>query len=344
MYRLFRYILSLVCCMALVSCGDDVGSDGNSVRIIFTLSMPEATTATRASGDQDPTEDATLQECAIDQNRLHVVFYDSNGKYVGAVERLSLVKISPTVYKVVGSMSLADKHLSANNEFTGKVMVYANINGVDEKADYTSDAVSQLSFAYPSSGTYIPMWGVKKLVNVQLQAGKEVDISVINILRAMAKIQVYLRQDMIDNGYSLTQVTLSKYNTQGYCLPELANYQDLDDADNLVHDKYSHFYESPSTESLDMTNKVVYVPEFQNIGKGDDAACIYLVLKDKYGVSESYTLRFVDYQDGAPTTTAFDLVRNHDYRYEVYRGDDGKVRIYLTVRKWWKVTHDEILM
>lgn len=334
----------MICCMALVSCGDDAGGEGNSVRIIFTLSMPEATTATRASADQDPTEDATLQECAIDQNRLHVVFYDNNGKYVGAVERLSLVKILPTVYKVVGSMSLADKHLNANNEFTGKVMVYANIAGVDEKAEYTSESISQLSFDYPSSDTYIPMWGVKKLVNVRLEAGREVDISVINILRAMAKIQVYLRQDMIDKGYSLSQVSLNKYNVKGYCLPELANYQDLDDADNLVHDKYSHFYDSPSSEGLDMTNKAVYVPELQNVGKGDDAACIHLELKDKNGGLDTYTLRFVDYQEGVPTANAFDLVRNHDYRYEVYRGDDGKVRVYLSVRKWWKVTHDEILM
>lgn len=343
MSKLLKYILTFIWCMALMSCGDDAVTDDNKVSIVFTLSMPGATT-TRASGDQDPVEEGSFQENSIDQNRLHVVFYDNNGKFVGAVERLSLVKLSATLYQVVGSMNLKGKQLSANREFSGKVVVFANINDVNEKADYTSDEVSQLYFSYPSGSSYIPMWGCKKLVNVRLEAGKQVDISVVNLLRAMAKISVYLRQDMKDNGYALSQVTLSKYNTRGYCLPELDNYKDLDDADNLVHSKYSHFYDSPSSDELDMTNRTVYVPEFQNIGKGDAAASIHLRLKGPDGIEEAFTLNFVNYLNGAPTTEAFDLVRNHYYQYEVYRGDDGKIRVQLTVRKWWKETHDEILM
>ena len=344
MNRFVTYILALIGCMALMSCGDDVGGGQNTVNIIFTLSMPDATDGTRASGEQEPTEDGTLMESAIDQGHLHVVFYDPNGQSIGEVEHLSLLKESATGYKVVGSMKLTDKDLGDNHEFMGKVMVYANVAGVDAKADYTSASISGLTYDYPSTDGYIPMWGVKKLVNVRLEAGKQIDLNVINLLRAEAKLQVYLRQDMIDNGYSLVKVSLSKYNTKGYCLPALENYKDLDDADNLVHDKYVHFYDSPNGANLDFTNQVAYVPEFQNIGKGDDAAVIHLTLKDKKGNDEDYSLKFVNYQDGAPTTTAFDLVRNHYYQYEVYKGDDGKVRVNLVVRKWHKETHEEIIM
>lgn len=340
---MLKYIISFICCLALVSCQKDVAvTDQNKVRVILTLSMPEATTGSRAT-DTEITDEGTQQECAIDKDRLHIVFYDNQGKYVATVEHLSLLQENTTTYKVVGSVALAAEQFT-NNRFSGKVMVYANVDGVNDQSDYTSDDVSLLRYDYSPTEAYIPMWGVKKLEHIQLAPGTQVDINVINLLRAEAKVYVFLRQDMIESGYSLSHVSLSRYNTKGYCLPLLENYRDLDDADNLVHDKYAHFFPSQAQGELDMTNKVVYVPEYQNQGEGTQAAVVRLTLRDEKGQETDYELPFVNYVDGTPGTNMMDILRNHYYKFEVYKGSNGKLQVNLVVRKWWKETHSEILM
>lgn len=340
---MLKYIISFICCLALVSCQKDAAvTDQNMVRIILTLSMPEAATGSRATATET-TDEGTLQESAIDKDRLHIVFYDNQGKYVASVEHFSLLQENTTTYKVVGSMTFTADQLT-NNRFSGKVMVYTNVDGVNEQADYTSDDVSLLKYDYSPTETYIPMWGVKKLEDIQMEPGTQVDIHVINLLRAEAKVYVFLRQDMIESGYSLSHVSLSKYNTKGYCLPLLENYQDLDDAGNLVHNKYAHFFPSEAQEELDMTNKVVYVPEYQNQGEGTQAAVVRLTLRDVKGQEKDYELPFVNYVDGAPGTNVMDILRNHYYKFEVYKGSNGKLQVNLVVRKWWKETHSEILM
>lgn len=46
-------------------------------------------------------------------------------------------------------------------------MVYANIDGVDEQADFSEDNLNRLTFTYqPTTPHFIPMWGVKQLENI----------------------------------------------------------------------------------------------------------------------------------------------------------------------------------
>lgn len=342
MLRMLKYIISFICCLAFVSCQDDVAdADRNSVRIIFTLSVPETQTESRVVSVG--TDDTSAIENTIDKERLHIVFYDNQGKYIAMVEHLTLLKESETLYKVVGAINISDQYL-INQSFTGKVMVYANIDGEYDHVDYTSDAISLLSYNYSPTAINIPMWGVKTLVNAQLIPGSQVDIGVVNLLRAEAKVYVCLRQDMIDSGFSLSKVMLSQYNTMGYCLPKLENYQDLDDTGNLMPDNYANFYYSQADGELDMTNKVVYVPEYQNQGGDANATVIKLKLRDKKGQETDYTLPFVKYVDGVPSADVVDLVRNHYYKFEVYKGSNGKLQVNLVVRKWWEKNHQEILM
>ena len=157
-----------------------------------------------------------------------------------------------------------------NSGFSGKVMVYANINGVDEQADFSEDNLNRLSFSYqPTTPHFIPMWGVKQLENIPFEAGKQYDIKTINLLRAEAKIHVSLRQDMIDAGYTLTQVKLLGHQQQGYCLPPFASVAHLEDANRLSDADMGHFHEAtPSLDPVDMLQGDVYVPEYRNSGEG----------------------------------------------------------------------------
>lgn len=337
--KIFQYLLALagvITCMACSDSADHVSDDGY-VRVVFQLYMPSSTVVTRA-GESD-------WEYAIDKSRLHVVFYSQDGRAIGGVEHLVLLPTQKeNEYQVTGSIKL-DKLQMTNSGFSGKVMVYANINDVDEQADFSEDNLNRLTFTYqPTTPHFIPMWGVKQLENIPFEAGKQYDIKTINLLRAEAKIHVSLRQDMIDGGYTLTQVKLLGHQQQGYCLPPFGSIAHLEDADLLPNAKMGHFHEaSPSMEPIDLLQGDVYVPEYRNSGEGTPAV-IRLQLRDRFGKESDYQLRFVEYASGAPTSQAVDILRNHYYQFQLYKGDNDILHVNLNVRKWYYTEHDHIIM
>jgi len=346
MYKLLKHIIAMVFFgLLLASCSEDRAQNMKDIGVFFTISVPNAEVGSRAN-DAELTEDGTLMESSVDPNQLHVVLYDNDGNVMAALQQISLIQLGKNEYKVIGAMKVAEANFR-DNLFLGKVVVYANIDGVDEKARYASDAIGELSYDYTPNPHLIAMWGVKQVANKQFLTGKQTDIGTINLLRAEAKMTVNLSQDMIDNGYELTQVSLTKHNTKGYCLPKVEYYQGLDDVDNLVHDKYLHVFDSSvSTEPVDMKGKSIYVPEFNNKDVAEsDRATIKLKLKERSdGTEEDYTLQFVNYKEGAPTTEAYNIERNHHYKFEVYKGSNGKLHVNLVVRKWAKDTHPTITM
>ena len=103
-----------------------------------------------------------------------------------------------------------------------------------------------------------------------------------------------------------------------------------------------------------MTDDVpIYLPEYQNNGKDNADKCIIklklaknrIVEQDDSGNEKEYTLRFIDYTDsGAEGTTTNDIVRDHYYTFEVYKGSNGQNLVKLTVRKWNVRDHEEIVM
>lgn len=340
--KIFQYLLALAGVITCMACSDsaDRASDDGYVRVVFQLYMPSSTVVTRA-GEND-------WEYAIDKSRLHVVFYNQDGHAIGGVEHLVLLPTQKeNEYQVTGSIKL-DKLQMTNSGFTGKVMVYANIDGVDEQADFSEENLNRLTFTYqPVTPHFIPMWGVKQLESIPFEAGKQYDIKTINLLRAEAKIHVSLRQDMIDGGYTLTQVKLLGHQQQGYCLPPFGSVAHLEDANRLTDANMGHFPEAtPSLEPVDMLQGDVYVPEYRNSGEGvATPAVISLRLRDRFGKESDYQLKFVDYDaSGAPTSRAVDILRNHYYQFQLYKGDNDILHVNLNVRKWYYTEHDHIIM
>ena len=355
--KLIRYIFLLCCVACFMSCSsDDSPSDTAKVRVVFRLYAPTTTTESRADGD--PTDEGEDWESAINVNRLHVVLYAKDGTSIGGLENVTLVSTSdPNIYDVTGSILVDKLSLSSNGQFDGRIMVYANMDDVKEASSFNGDLVNSLTFTANTGKHTIPMWGFKQL-NVSLKAGSQTNIGTINLLRAEAKIRVFLRSDMVEN-YELTNVKLSQANKQGYCLPQYQNIHNISDVQELDHDAFAHFWSKGSNQTnqekltdVDMTNKAIYVPEYENkVSSTDrasqtDAAVIKLTLKDKRdSKTQDYTLPFVEYDaNGAPTQTAKDIVRDHYYKFEVYKNDDGMLRVRLKVRQWYVVKHEEIQM
>lgn len=341
-YRIFLFLLGMAC---FASCGNEESPscpDSGFVRVVLKLYVPTTTTGTRA--DEHGGEEGEDWESSINLDQLHIVLYAKDGRSIGGLENLKLVSTSdPDIYDVAGSI-LMDKLNLDNGKFNGQIMVYANMDGVDDAADFSEANLDKLSFVARTGKHYIPMWGVKQL-DVSMEAGSQTSIGSINLMRAEAKLKVFLRSDM-EIHYELLKVTLSKANAQGYCLPQYANVLRINDVQELAHDAYSHFLKNnQSLADIDMLGKAIYIPEFENKNNSQPAV-ISLTLKDRRdGLVRNYTLPFVEYdENGAPSGVAMDIVRNHYYKFEVYLRQNDMLSVRLMVRKWYVVRHPDIIM
>lgn len=353
-------------CIALVSCDQgDTGAENTEAHITLTLCLKGTDTDNNtrigqsggkqiaSRGEEDETENpGTEMENSIDFSRFHVVFYDANHRMAGILQNMVLIHVGDNIYRLTGSLPVSNKVLMGNH-FEGKMVVYANFDmSVDDlQKDYNDTGIAEKSFGYEANPKYLPMWGVKK-VAFTLTAGKRQDFSDIDLLRAVAKVKVYLSNDMKKNGWSIHSMQLFNYNNKGYCMP--GKYTDCEQTASLTHEEFEHFLDSKQTVGITMKDNVpIYLPEYQNNGKEDAEKCVIKlklarngnVEQDDSGNEKEYTLRFIDYTDqGTEGTTTNDIVRDHYYIFEVYKGSNGQNLVKLTVRKWNVRDHEEIVM
>ena len=363
---LFKFLLATAMawlgCIALVSCDQgDTGAENTEAHITLTLCLKGTDTDNNTrigqsggkqiasrSEDDETDEPGTEMENSIDLSRFHVVFYQANQQMAGILQNMVLVHLGGNIYRLTGSLPVSNKVL-VGNHFEGKMVVYANFNmsSDDLQKGYNDEIIAQKAFDYEANPEYLPMWGVKK-VDFTLAAGKRQDFSDIDLLRAVAKVKVNLSNDMKANGWSIYSMKLINYNNEGYCMPE--EYAECEQTASLTHEEFEHFYDSKQTVGITMSDNVpIYLPEYQNKGKADANKCVIkLKLASKQDASakdKEYTLRFIDYTDtGAEGTTVNDIVRDHYYIFEVYKGSNGQNLVKLTVRKWNVRDHEEIVM
>ena len=367
---LFKFLLATAMawlgCIALVSCDQgDTGAENAEAHITLTLCMKGTDTdnntrigqsggkqiASRGEEDE-PKVPGTEMENSIDFSRFHVVFYDANHRMAGILQNMVLIHMGGNIYQLTGSLPVSNKVL-VGNHFVGKMVVYANfdMSKDDLQKDYNHTDIAQKSFNYEANPEYLPMWGVKK-VDFTLAAGKRQDFSDIDLLRAVAKVKVYLSSEMKNNGWSIHSMQLFNYNNKGYCMPD--KYTDCVQTASLKHEEFEHFFTSRQTSGITMTDDIpIYLPEYQNNGQVDADKCVIklklarkgTVEQNAPGKDKEYTLRFIDYTDqGTEGTTINDIVRDHYYIFEVYKGSNGQNLVKLTVKKWRVLNHEEIVM
>ena len=367
---LLRFFVSIAMawlgCIALVSCdqGDtNAGEAEANITLTLCLKGADKNSNTRmgqpfvkplaSRGDGDETEDpGTEMENSIDLSRFHVVFYDANHRMAGILQNMVLIHMGGNIYRLTGSLPVSNKVL-VGNYFEGKMVVYANfdMSSDDLQKGYNDVIIAQKAFDYEENPKYLPMWGVKK-VAFTLAAGKRQDFSDIDLLRAVAKVKVNLSNEMKNNRWSIHSMKLFNYNNKGYCMP--GKYAECEQTASLTHKEFSHFYDTKQSGGITLTNNVpIYLPEYQNTGRNEADKCVIKVKlarngsveQDASGNEKEYTLRFIDYTDtGAEGTTTNDIVRDHYYIFEVYKGSNGQNLVKLTVRKWKVREHEDIVM
>lgn len=367
---LFKFLLATAMawlgCIALVSCDQgDTGAENTEAHITLTLCLKGTDTDNNTrigqsggkqlasrSEDDETDEPGTEMENSIDFSRFHVVFYDANHRMAGILQNMVLIHMGGNIYRLTGSLPVSNKVL-VGNYFEGKMVVYANFDMSEDdlQKGYNDEIIALKAFDYEAKPKYLPMWGVKK-VDFTLAAGKRQDFSDIDLLRAVAKVKVNLSNDMKNNGWSIHSMKLFNYNNKGYCMPE--KYAECEKTASLTHEEFVHFFNSRQTSGITMgEDDPIYLPEYQNNGKEDAEKCIIRlklesngnVERDDSGNEKEYTLRFIDYTDtGAEGTTTNDIVRDHYYIFEVYKGSNGQNLVKLTVRKWNVREHEDIVM
>lgn len=365
---LLRFFVSIAMawlgCIALVSCDQgDTNAGEAEANITLTLCLKgtdENSTRAGASsnrllssrGDAGTENPDSEMENNIDFSRFHVVFYDVNHRMAGVLQNMVLIHMGGNIYRLTGSLPVSNKVL-VGNYFEGKMVVYANFDMSEDdlQKGYNDEIIAQKAFDYEAKPKYLPMWGVQK-VAFTLAAGKLQDFSDINLLRAVAKVKVNLSNDMKKNGWRIHSMQLFNYNNKGYCMP--GKYTDCERTASLTHKEFSHFYDTKQSGGITLTDNVpIYLPEYQNTGRNEADKCIIKlklesngnVERDDFGNEKEYTLRFIDYTDsGAEGTTTNDIVRDHYYTFEVYKGSNGQNLVKLTVRKWNVRDHEEIVM
>lgn len=349
-------------CIALVSCDQgDTGAENTEAHITLTLCLKGTDTDNNtrigqsggkqiaSRSEDDETENpGTEMENSIDFSRFHVVFYDANHRMAGILQNMVLIHMGGNIYRLTGSLPVSNKVL-VGNHFEGKMVVYANFNmsEADLQKDYNDKNIAQKTFDYEANPEYLPMWGVKK-VSFTLTAGKYQDFSDIDLLRAVAKVKVNLSSKMKSDGWSIYSMQLFNYNDKGYCMPR--KYAECEQTASLTHEEFENFLVSRKQDAITMTENVpIYLPEYQNTGKNEADRCVIkLKLKLNGNVENNekeYTLRFIEYTDsGGEGTTINDIVRDHYYTFEVYKGTNGHNLVKLTVRKWKVRKHEDIVM
>lgn len=367
---LLRFLVSIAMawlgCIALVSCDQgDTNAGEAEAHITLTLCLKGADKINNtrigqpfvkpqaSRGEGDETEGpGTVMENSIDFSKFHVVFYQANQQMAGILQNMVLVHLGGNIYRLTGSLPVSNKVL-VGNHFVGKMVVYANfdMSEADLQKDYNDTDIAQKAFDYEANPKYLPMWGVQK-VSFTLAAGKRQDFSDIDLLRAVAKVKVNLSNEMKNNGWSIHSMRLFNYNNRGYCMPE--KYAECEQTASLTHEEFEHFYNSKQTGGITMKDNVpIYLPEYQNTGRNEADKCVIKVKlarngsveQDASGKEKEYTLRFIDYTDkGAEGTTTNDIVRDHYYIFEVYKGSNGQNLVKLTVRKWNVRNHEDIVM
>lgn len=373
-YKSFCLSLSLMALVAaaLASCGqnaDDDDVEKSIVSVYFTLSVNDETTAVAAKSravappegtgtwqSYDPKGEADNYENSIDMAKLNVYFYKMDGTYAGKVDNMTAYRdeTKKNVYHIVGEMGIDESNL-INNQFTGRMVVYANMDtpATSPWASASTDVLGQSYSFNPSAPTYIPMWGVRS-VRFAATPGTQQNLDDVYMLRAVAKVTVQL-DETIMKGWTIEAITMNRWNNKGYCLPSWVD--DLNDTQDLTFNQSENVYNATDvlqTTPIDFTaatastaSKNLYLPEYDNTSAGVTPATISVKLRKPDGTSEgqTYTLQFVKYDDkDAPTGTPYDIVRNHWYKYTIYKNTERTLSVKLTVRKWNKETHPTIVM
>ena len=249
-------------------CADQPSTTATPVQIGFTLTTGEV--SSRAEG----TDEGTGYENYIDVEGkdFRILLFDANNTYLTTFEPTSIRPADnsqyPQTYYVEGELDQTYSNF--------KLVVLANWGdayptnlevGTTKIEDVCTSTFSHTAPFTPSETQKIPMYGVKTC-NTTLRPDLLTDLGQVDLLRAMAKIEVTCSAD----GFKLSEVKLHRYNTKGYCAPTGVyddtktdwGYDNNTACTHQIHIPTDTEKESDLPFTKTENGFIAYVPEFDN--------------------------------------------------------------------------------
>ena len=340
-----KYLALLLAGILAASCIFDadqcVMSADEPHAVMFTVALDQQ--RTKATwGEEYPSEVGVPFDCRIIPEDLRVVVYAEDGTRVGVLQDLGYWPINEahTEFQFVGQLPPEFvEHFNANpGELKYRFMVLANCGDHSAGEEYISYSQAQLDPTAANSA--IPMWGVKEVAVTPLLNNDSMDIGQIWLLRAAAKIEVKLSEQLQEKGTTtINSATLKYYNQTGYVLPSGA--MSAIDTRNLDQENcfrgYRHaavnlpFYKDEQTGSV-----YLYVTEYNNLDYSGERNKISLdfKIKDQNKTFED-AISFCNYSSGKPVDNShYNIVRNHIYEFEVLSIAGDNLELQYTVADW----------
>ena len=330
--------------MLTTSCSQEEGlepqASDEKVQVVFTIALDGQSARSRATwGDTYDSAIGNDFDNYIDPDKFFVKLTLGNTTYDVKNIAYWQQNSNKNIYEFVGEVEVP---ISATTTYTSaKVMVYANMTPAATTGGETFNANYS---TYPGRGVkYIPMWGVQTMSNLSLTPGARNPLPDIYLLRAMAKVEVI----MANEDYEISNIKLNGYNNTGYCLPTGWNAATTTtttglDLDGVFRPLSSYIGEATkscfteSTTASGFQRFEIYVPEYRNIASNNQTTVTPSTITVTVD-GKDYEIEFKKYADGSATSEAYNIVRNHIYRYNITQVKTG-LNFTLSVVPWTVVT------
>lgn len=355
-------------CLGLSSCiyddgtmADEPGVPADSYMVSFQLLLKSGRTqnhdaSSRADDKWEDQDDPDRLEGDgtdnyIDFQTMRIGVYDAADNLAAKVEDVLPVRIPGTAdaisqserYECIGEMKFVNKQIQKGfpNGNDYKVLVFLNTPGT-EPVPATLDAANALTFerigtdADVENAGGIPMWGFVTTAFTGIKAGERYNLKDIYMLRAMAKVRIEIAEDSKKDKWTITSVKVNNTNSNGYSLPAWNPLSDkattdLSLANNLHVPASNTFLDNPKFEKLlPKETLIMYLPEKSNIK--DANKCTMDVTVSNGSSQKSGNIKFVKYNDGQPTNSLLDIIRNHYYTFTIECKDNvNALRFKVTI-------------
>ena len=337
-----------------VSCiKEDMGSENcDMTYVTFSLRIERETRSlTRAETWGDEYNKSAYEndyDNYIDITSLQVLLFDSSTNiYAGTLEDMFYQSAPGADY-----ITFTGKAPSSLTPKSYKIVILANagITALTVDSSTLSDLYSLTYTLYENSSPKdiaIPMWGITT-ADLTLVKGAKQDIGTIYLLRSMARVVVYLNQNVYLSGstekfadrYDIKSVSISNYNQSGYVLP--STYADVSETTEITTEDGS--FNEYVTSATDLTvsstilmnsvsgdSVIVYLPEIEN---SDGSVKISVTLTGNNIDSTSTDYSYEDAITFLQDTAYCDIVRNHSYNFKINGAYNGSLTATLEVLPW----------
>jgi hypothetical protein len=309
--------------------------------VMFTVALDHQMTKARWA-DGYESEEGVPFDCRIIPEDLRVVVFAEDGSRIGLLQDLYFwpTNEKQTEFHFMGEMPIEfiDKFNANPGQPHYRFMILANCSDNLDGEENITYGQAQLD---PSSKDgSIPMWGVLQTDITPLLKSERLDLGTIWLLRAAAKIEVKLSDNLIkdkETKIEINSATLKYYNKTGYVLPSGA--MSAIDTRSLDQENCFRGYRHAAVNLpfyKDEGSVYLYVTEYNNLDYSGERNKISLEFNIK-GQNKTFedAISFCDYSSGKPVENShYNIVRNHIYEFEVLSIAGDNLELQYTVADW----------